>query len=488
MGADFRVDYLLNLSVFRHPGRDSIGSIRVDAELIDARSEESESVGAFSGRLESGFEMHREIAQGIVQKLDLTLAAPEREALESNPTDNRLALEYLQEAHRVNRQGATRAINLRAAELARMAIAEDSSFALAYAELAVVLFAAGQEEDVRLGQEALARARALDPDLPQAQLPNGYFLYSQGHFEEAAEVWRERLQSRPSDPDVLHILGLVERRLGHWVESLELLERAVDLDPLNPLLLGNLAWTYLRVRDYENADTLLMRRATVFSANDPRAVASLAQSQAWLQLQHRGDIAGAERVLRQAVEEVGLEAVLGVLATNDVKYLWFSLPDWGFRKELRESSVEEVDAHPGNYYLARAVSEEAEGDTAGAEAYYDSVRVVMESQETLSATGHSGLGMAYAGLGRVEEAISEAEEGARMRSVSMDAVAGTWNLMYLARVLVMAGKHERAVEVLDSLMTLPSDWSRTWLDINPFFDPLRNRSDFQALIEGSQSG
>jgi hypothetical protein len=40
-------------------------------------------------------------------------------------------------------------------------------------------------------------------------------------------------QTLPNDPQIFWLTALIQRRRGHWEESIQTLKRAVDLDPRN---------------------------------------------------------------------------------------------------------------------------------------------------------------------------------------------------------------------------------------------------------------
>jgi hypothetical protein len=52
-------------------------------------------------------------------------------------------------------------------------------------------------------------------------------------------------------------------------------------------------------------------------------------------------------------------------------------------------------------------------------------------------------------------------------------------------VHMMAGNHDKAVELLAPLVDVPNNLSRAWLRVDPTFDPLRKHPGFQRLVAGT---
>jgi tetratricopeptide (TPR) repeat protein len=95
-----------------------------------------------------------------------------------------------------------------------------------------------------------------------------------------------------------------------------------------------------------------------------------------------------------------------------------------------------------------------------------------------------GLALAY--LGRKEEAIREGERGAGLLPVSRDAAAGPYIQHQLARIYVVAGEPEKALDSLEPLLKMPYILSPGWLKIDPNFDPLRKNPRFQKLVAAAK--
>ena len=87
---------------------------------------------------------------------------------------------------------------------------------------------------------------------------------------------------------------------------------------------------------------------------------------------------------------------------------------------------------------------------------------------------HSNLGLAYAGLGRCEEAIREGEEAVRMVPISKDAMMGPELVNNLAEIYVKCGKYDAAIDQIETLLSVPSWMSPGLLRVDPIWDPLRS--------------
>ena len=130
------------------------------------------------------------------------------------------------------------------------------------------------------------------------------------------------------------------------------------------------------------------------------------------------------------------------------------------------------------------------GNPAQARVYADSARLAFEEQ--LRATPEDGQlhafrGLALAYLGRKAEAIAEGERGVALVPISRDAYVGAYLQHQLARIYMLVGEPEKALDQLEPLLKIPYYLSPGWLRIDPTFDPLRKHPRFQKLVEGSTS-
>ncbi len=95
---------------------------------------------------------------------------------------------------------------------------------------------------------------------------------------------------------------------------------------------------------------------------------------------------------------------------------------------------------------------------------------------------HSTAGIAYAGLGRKQEAIREGQKAVEMLPVSREAYRGFYREEDLARILVMVGEHERALDRLGYLMSIPGDLGVGALRLDPVWAPIGSHTRFKALL------
>ena len=127
------------------------------------------------------------------------------------------------------------------------------------------------------------------------------------------------------------------------------------------------------------------------------------------------------------------------------------------------------------------------GDAARARAYADSARVDGESQVREAPDDgqlHVLLGTALAYLGRKAEAVREGERGVALLPVTKDAYFGAYVQHQLARIYMLVGQPEKALDQLEPLLKVPYYLSPGWLRIDPTFAPLKGNPRFERLVAG----
>jgi tetratricopeptide (TPR) repeat protein len=87
-----------------------------------------------------------------------------------------------------------------------------------------------------------------------------------------------------------------------------------------------------------------------------------------------------------------------------------------------------------------------------------------------------------AGLGRKEEAISEARRAVELQPIAKDSLNGPTWVARLALVYAWTGERDRALEQLEIVATIPNGPTYGDLRFNPWWDSLRGNKRFDKIV------
>ena len=129
------------------------------------------------------------------------------------------------------------------------------------------------------------------------------------------------------------------------------------------------------------------------------------------------------------------------------------------------------------------------GEEKLAQEEFESMRVYYEEktrEEPETPAFNSNLGQVYAYLGLKEKAVEAGKKGADLLPVSKDHLRGPYSVRDLAKIYILTGKHELAIDKLEYLLSIPS-WMTKWeLRLDSVFDPLRDNPRFHKLTEAGE--
>src|SRR5881409_1145147 len=490
IGQDLGVDYVLEGSVRWDKPPRGPSRVRVTPQLIRVSDASHVWAHVYDAVLADVFAVQSNIARQVAETLDVTLLAPERQALDAKPTTNLEAYDYYlrgkdYQARQLDDEDARLAVRMY-----RQAVQLDPTFALAYAALArahlALSWLLGETGELPKAQAALDRAQRLGPELAEIHLALGYYYYwGRRDYDHALEQFAWVRERQPNNPEVIEAIGLIHRRQGRWAEVVSDMTRATELDPRNHESFAGLGQTYLVLRRYPEADRAFARAASL--APDVRAspVARAHVSLLW-----NGDATKAHQVLRQAGTTVDSVRLLVDRSPDSRVFLRVFASDYG--KALAHSPLRAAGGDTASYYLAKAEYYDLSSETSRAHAYFDSARVVLEAKMATRPANKASeqwpvempLGLAYAGLGRRADAIRLGRQGAELVPVSRDALAGPLMLFGLAEIYILAGEYEAALDQLEYLLSIPSPLSIPLLRVDPLYAPLRGNPRFQRLVAG----
>ena len=64
-----------------------------------------------------------------------------------------------------------------------------------------------------------------------------------------------------------------------------------------------------------------------------------------------------------------------------------------------------------------------------------------------------------------------------------DALNGPVLIKTLARIYVMTYEYDEALKQIEFLLSVPSDLSIKWLQLDPVWSPLKNHSEYKRIME-----
>jgi tetratricopeptide (TPR) repeat protein len=372
----------------------------------------------------------------------------------------------------------------RAIAFYQRAVSLDSTFAHAWAQLSraqTSLYSNGVP-DPALGKAALAaaeRARVLRPADPLPYLAAGDFYGAVNPVDNARAVaeYAHGLKLAPDNVDLLGALASAETSLGQWAGAGGRLARAAQLDPRSITVARRLAAVNIFLRQYPAADSAA-DRAMALAPTSPAMV-----SLKVLAAVGRGDLDSARAVMRNAQSRIDPAVLYPFFASY--QDLYWALEDTQ-QREVLAAPPSAFDGDRGSWGLVRAGLYQLRGDARRMRVYADSARLALEAQlraEPDDWQRHAILGVALAYLGRKADAIREGRRGVALMPISRDAYFGPYSQLQLARIYLLTGEPELALDQLEPLLRIPFYISPGWLRIDPTFDPVRKHPRFQRLVD-----
>ncbi|HEY6118999.1 MAG TPA: FlgO family outer membrane protein, partial [Pyrinomonadaceae bacterium] len=238
--------------------------LSINVELINAQENSQIWGQQYNRKLADVFAVQEEIAQEISEKLRLKLTSTEQKQLAKRPTENLKAFQYYIQG-RSYLQRSTREDQLTAIRYFESALEEDHNYALAYAGLGDAYAALGNRghiapiEGRRKAEEAANKALALDENLAEAHATLGFAqtIFTPSNFSLGDRELRRAIELSPSFAGAYYYLGISLTRQGRLDESLEVLLKARELDPLSSIIGRTAVQPYYLKRDYGRALGLL---------------------------------------------------------------------------------------------------------------------------------------------------------------------------------------------------------------------------------------
>jgi TolB-like protein/Tfp pilus assembly protein PilF len=483
IGHELGAGYVLEGSV-RWEKAGGKSRIRVTPQLIQVADDRHLWADRYDADLADVFQIQGQIAEQVTSALNVALAEPERRALAAKPTANLGAYDlYLQGNKAAAGFDQVAPVELRRAiGFYERAVALDSTFALAWAQLSrahSLLYYTGMASTQTAERARVAAERALriDSSLAVGHLALAdYYNYLRQDWPHALAEYALARKAAPNNPDALKGAAIVARSQGQWQQSQASFQQAQALDPRSIATARRLAVTQLWLRHYPEALEAAERALDL----DPRAP-DLHQVRVMISLA-QGDLAAARTEVRAAESQVEQTAFVAWMATYWDLYWALDEKQQALLLRLPPGPFDDNRASWG---LALAATYALRGDQPRTRAYADSARLAVEEQlkdapDDGNLLVQRAIALAYEG--RRLEAVQAGERGISLWPTSRDAYTGAYVQHQLARVYIILGDQERALDLLEPLLKSPYYLSPGWLKVDPTFDPLRKNPRFQRLL------
>ena len=488
IGEELGVSYILQGTV-RWENTGGNEHVRVTPQLIDVSEGTQIWSQASEEILSSSFKLQSEIAESVVQALNIKLALSEKQTLAADITKNADAYDYYLRGIAAGGKSYNEDDYRMAEEMLVKATELDPGFSRAYAELSRVHsntyweYFDHTESRVRKAKTNAEKALELDPNLVEGHLAMGWYYYHcKLDYNNALTEFFHVLKYQVNNVDAYDGIGSVYRRQGKIQEALDYFKKGTEISPRDNIVLDNVITTLILLRNYNETYPYLQKALTLTPY-----WRELYTTEAWIYILKSGDFEKAKIVLMKADDqniqiETGFDNILPII-------IEITSSDFEKALELVKNIKSNVCEYQSWYIPKSLLLAEIYGLMKNKKSelvYYDSARVLLESKIQESpddARLYSSLGIAYAGLGEEDKAIAAGKKGVELLPISKEAWNGYYKEIYLAQIYTMVGETDLAIDKLDYLLSLPGELSVPYIKIDPVWKPLFNNPKFAKVLE-----
>lgn len=483
IGAALGVGHIVEGSV-RRAG----DTVRVTAQLIDARTNRQVWAENYDRDLANVFEIQSAIAREIVDALQANLSRDEAAEIDRAPTNSIAAYEkYIEARDIVGGEEYSVAPLVRAEPLLEEAVTLDPGFAQAFALLGSVRlnlywlerFMQNQPEvddRLALAKAAIDRAFELAPALPEAHAALAEYYYRGfENFERAlreAELAHARF---PNNTAVIHIMAASQRRLGMWDEAIGSFRAFTQLDPGNFREKTLLLETMVFAGDW---DAAIEYGETLLGTYPDEPVIRIQLSSGYL------SGFGNTRKASEVLAGIGQTTMaFEFMATHVLMHI--NLREYDRAADALAAYESGMAQVPFAVPFLNARISHASGDDEAARGYAEEtlalIRPIFEVEERP---------VGYAELMAMEAYLILRDDAATSRMAmrlygyvigKRDALDDGGYAMAAARALIVAGPTDLGYELLADIIDRPLGPTRWDLKLVPYWDIVRDDPRFQAI-------
>src|SRR5438093_2893855 len=485
VATDLGVAHVLEGTVQRVGGR-----VRVNAQLIDARTDGHLWAERYDRDVADVFAIESEVAGKIVAQLQAKISPSEKAEIERAPTSDVAAFNIYAHAKTLIANSLLSEMYkdlFEAVLLLDEAVKRDPSFFLAYYELASahdLIYQIGSDHTparLALADAAIQSLRRLRPDGGETHLALAKHLYL-GYldYDHARQELTLAQQALPNSSEAFLFAAYIDRRQGRWEDSTRNFEHASQLDPRNAAILQQLSLSYENLRRYADAAAVLDRALTIVP-ND----VTLRTLRARLALRWKANTKPMHTITETILSENPNAAP--VVAGE-------CLPLALYERDAAAAQRALAAMPPGGCFEAsipfpnawcEGLAARMRGDQQAARDAFTRARTELEKivhDQPDYAEALSALGVVDSALGNKEDAIREGRRAVELMPVSKNSIEGPQLIKYLALIYAWTGDKDRAFKRLEKAAKLPSYLSYGQLRLDPIWDPLRGDPRFDKIV------
>jgi len=485
IGEELKVEYIVAGTVrWATSGLDK-NRVRITPRLIRVSNDTQVWAESYDRVIDDVFDIQSEIAMKVVQQLGIKLQRTEEITVGARLTQNLEAYQaFLQGRYYASSPHFTLDNWQRVIESYERAVELDPEFALAYAQLANaharLRFLRHDLSNERLANAEIAAKRAEDllPESEEVLLALGYYhLWAHRDIDKALAYWSKAEHIIPDDSRILIAKSNVYEIQGRWDEAIQANQRAFRFNPRDASIPTSLAFSFWVKRDYSRAIDMCNQAI------------SLAPNENWPYLYKAFSIwcgKGVNEESKHAIEA----------AHSDHQWIPWALfwQDVGEHQYIR--ALNRLAEYHGDWIrnkvwampksMMQAMLYDYMGKEYSALPKYQEAQVLLETEVAdwpEDPRYHSALGLVYARLGRHDEALFEGNRAVDLLPLSKDAFYGIAYVEDLARIYILIGDEDSALNQIEILLKIPSWISVYWLKMNPIYDQLNHNPRYQDMIK-----
>jgi serine/threonine protein kinase/Tfp pilus assembly protein PilF len=256
--------------------------VRIGVQLVDVENGYQLWSNRYDRELKDVFAIQDEIAQKIVEALQVTLSPTQESKAEKAAPADVEAYDYYLKGRKLFYEFRERSFEL-ARQMFNSAIVVDQKYARAHAGVAdccsfLYMYFDSNEENLREAEAASRRAVEIDPDLAEARASRGVALSLSEDYEKADQEFRKAIELNPKLYDAHYFYGRALVAQARHEEAAKCFEEASKINPDDYQALKFLAQTYQKLGRRPHAAAALRksveasRKHIAFNPDDVRAL------------------------------------------------------------------------------------------------------------------------------------------------------------------------------------------------------------------------